>query len=495
MAVKILENVLYYGVEGLATLYCSWTLVTRFFGFPAKKRTGRKYVMAGILLLFVIMGCIGSMVLRPALGETDGEIVPVSGLMSLMMIFFLPFQLLEKKGKGFLVAFFSDELLTVSLLLLMALARGIGELAGIGKEGLLIVNAGGYLIIMALVWCIGTLSGKRRKEPMSLQTMLFVFLSAVLTDIALGFINPFQYADDTQAMFRIRIVYTGRESAIWNILILAFAFLLLGVFMVLAVRESEAKYFQKKILIGEYYLETQKDHYEQQIEANQEIRRIRHDVKNHAYVMKELLRRKEYGELEEYLSEVTREMEQADVSVHVGNEIADAILSEKKQKAERLGIEMKVEGEMTGVSLSAVDTCTILANMLDNAIEAVAGLMAKDGQNVTEGRAATEGKDGADREAQACGKPVIELSFRKNQNFLLIEERNPARENIVVENGLIATTKKDRGNHGFGLPGIREAAGKYDGECVITAKDGHFTLEIMLPLTEKIPAQEGKKIG
>jgi len=296
--------------------------------------TGRKYVMAGILLLFVIMGCIGSMVLRPALGETDGEIVPVSGLMSLMMIFFLPFQLLEKKGKGFLVAFFSDELLTVSLLLLMALARGIGELAGIGKEGLLIVNVGGYLIIMALVWCIGTLSGKRRKEPMSLQTMLFVYLSAVLTDIALGFINPFQYADDTQAMFRIRIVYTGRESAIWNILILAFAFLLLGVFMVLAVRESEAKYFQKKILIGEYYLETQKDHYEQQIEANQEIRRIRHDVKNHAYVMKELLRRKEYGELEEYLSEVTREMEQADVSVHVGNEIADAILSEKKQKAE-----------------------------------------------------------------------------------------------------------------------------------------------------------------
>lgn len=315
---------------------------------------------------------------------------------------------------------------------------------------------------------------------MSIRTLLSIFLSAMLTDMALGFINPFQYSEENQPGFRLWIIYySGRDDLFWGILILTLAFLLLVVLMVLAVRESETRYFQQKVLINEYYLETQKEHYEQQSEANQEIRRIRHDVKNHAYVMKELLRRKEYGELEEYLSEVTREMEQADVSVHVGNEIADAILSEKRQKAEKLGIEIKVEGEMTGVSLSAVDTCTILANALDNAIEAVAGLMAEEGKNDMEGRVVTEDKAGAD------GTPVINLNFRKNQNFLLMEEKNPARKNIVVENGLIATTKKDRGNHGFGLLNIREAVGKYDGECVITAQDGQFTLEIMLPLTEK----------
>lgn len=463
-AVRILENILYYGVEGLTTLYCSWTLATRFFGFPAKKRAGRKYVMAGILLFFVIMGCMGSLVIRPAIGEADGEIVSMSGLMSLIMIFYLPFQLQEKKGKGFLIAFFSDELLTVSLLTLLALARGIATLSGIGKEGLPFVNMGVYLLAAGLVWCAGALSGRRRKAPMALWTMLFVFLSVLLTDMVLAFFNPFEYAEEQQAGLRFRIVYNGSEDVFWSVLILSFAFLLLIVFMVLAVRESESKYFQQKSLINEYYLETQKEHYEQQSEANQEIRRIRHDVKNHAYVMKELLRRKEYGELEEYLSEVTKEMEQADVSVHVGNEIADAILSEKKQKAEKLGIKIQVEGEMTGVSLSAVDTCTILANLLDNAIEAVAGLPKRE------------------------EKPVIELSFRKNQNFLLIEEKNPSRENIVVENGLIATTKKERGDHGFGLLNIREAAGKYDGECVITAKDGYFTLEIMLPLTKEAKA-------
>ena len=463
-AVRILENILYYGVEGLTTLYCSWTLVTRFFGFLAKKWAGRKYAMAGILLFFVIAGCLGSLVIRPTMGDADGEIDSMSGLMSLIMIFFLPFQLQEKKWKGFLIAFFSDEVLTVSLVTLLALARGIATLEGIGKEGLPFVNVGVYLFAAGLVWCAGALSGRRRKAPMALRTMLFVFLSVLLTDMALGFINPFEYADEQQAGLRLRIVYNGSEDASWSILILTFAFLLLIVFMVLAVRESESKYFQQKSLINEYYLETQKEHYEQQSEANQEIRRIRHDVKNHAYVMKELLRRKEYGELEEYLSEVTREMEQADVSVHVGNEIADAILSEKKQKAEKLGIEIQVEGEMTGVSLSAVDTCTILANLLDNAIEAVAGLPEKE------------------------EKPVIELSFRKNHNFLLIEEKNQARENIVVDNGLIATTKKDRGDHGFGLLNVREAAGKYDGECVITAKEGYFTMEIMLPLTKEAKA-------
>ena len=111
--------------------------------------------------------------------------------------------------------------------------------------------------------------------------------------------------------------------------------------------------------------------------------------------------------------------------------------------------------------------------------------MAEKGKNDAGGRAALEGTDGADSEAEEIVSPVIELSFKKNQNFLLMEEKNPARKNIVVENGLIATTKKDRGNHGFGLLNIREAVGKYDGECVITAQDGQFTLEIMLPLTEK----------
>lgn len=464
-------------------LYCNWTLVTRFFGFPAKKRAGRKYEMAGILLFFVIAGCVGSLVVRPAMGETDGKIVSLSGLASLIMIFYLPFQLKEKKGKGFLIAFFSDEFLTVSLSTLTALARGIGIAAGMSEEELLLVRVGVFLVLMFLIWRLGAVSGRRRKAPMSIRTLLSIFLSAMLTDMALGFINPFQYSEENQPGFRLWIIYySGRDDLFWSILILTLAFLLLVVLMMLAVRESETRYFQQKVLINEYYLETQKEHYEQQSEANQEIRRIRHDMKNHAYVMKELLRRKEYGELEEYLSEVTREMEQADVSVHVGNEIADAILSEKRQKAEKLGIEIKVEGEMTGVSLSAVDTCTILANALDNAIEAVAGLKEKNGAG---GWAATEGTDGADSEAEEIVSPVIELSFKKNQNFLLMEEKNPARKNIVVENGLIATTKKDRGNHGFGLLNIREAVGKYDGECVITAQDGQFTLEIMLPLTEK----------
>ena len=454
-------------------LYCNWILVTRFFGFPAKKRAGRKYEMAGILLLFVIAGCVGSLVVRPAMGETDGKIAALSGLASLIMIFYLPFQLKEKKGKGFLIAFFSDEFLMVSLSTLTALARGIGIAAGMSEEEFLLVRVGVFLVLMFLIWRLGAVSGRRRKAPMSIRTLLSIFLSAMLTDMALGFINPFQYSEENQPGFRLWIIYySGRDDLFWSILILTLAFLLLVVLMVLAVRESETRYFQQKVLINEYYLETQKEHYEQQSEANQEIRRIRHDVKNHAYVMKELLRRKEYGELEEYLSEVTREMEQADVSVHVGNEIADAILSEKRQKAEKLGIEIKVEGEMTGVSLSAVDTCTILANALDNAIEAVAGLQA-------------EGKPASGRESGASVNPVIELSFKKNQNFLLMEEKNPARKNIVVENGLIATTKKDRGNHGFGLLNIREAVGKYDGECVITAQDGQFTLEIMLPLTEK----------
>ena len=59
-----------------------------------------------------------------------------------------------------------------------------------------------------------------------------------------------------------------------------------------------------------------------------------------------------------------------------------------------------------------------------------------------------------------------------------------AREDVKVEDGMIATTKKEKENHGFGLASVRDAVSKYDGEVVITAEGGRFTIELMIPLAQ-----------
>ncbi|MBR6478399.1 MAG: GHKL domain-containing protein [Lachnospiraceae bacterium] len=473
MFFRVLTDILLYAVEGVTIGYAGFMLSTRFFGYPLKESGKRKYVLWAALAAYVLFGCIMDVagILRGTHGLGD-EFPEVNGLIFMVMIFYLPFQFNVKKRRGFLVSFFTEEVLMVVMTMLVALFCGLfSQLKG-GNLTEIYIKMAAEVAFASLIGRLSALAGKRKKEPMSAGMMFSIFLVSLFMDGILAFLNPFYYGDLSRPILMIKVVFNGDKDAFYSFFILVIALILWISFLVIAVHDSEARYFQQKNLVSEYYLETQKEHYERQIEANQEMRRIRHDMKNHAYLMQELSRRKDYVELEKYLAELTSEMEQADTSVHVGNEIADAILSEKKQKAQRLGISLKVDGEMTGTALSALDTCTILANVLDNAIEAVDGLKAKG----VAGEAVGAGTNGAAAD--------IALSFRKNQNFLLISETNPAREDIKIEDGMIATTKKEKGNHGFGLASVRDAVSKYDGEVIITAEGGRFTIELMIPLTQ-----------
>ena len=225
------------------------------------------------------------------------------------------------------------------------------------------------------------------------------------------------------------------------------------------IKQSEAAYFQKKHAIDEYYLETQKSHYESLMQSNREIRKIKHDMKNHLFVIGKLAEEQKYTEITEYIHNLDEQLGHADVSFQIGNEIADAILSEKYARAEAMGILLKVDGNMSGMEFAAIDVCTIFSNLIDNAIEAV---------------------------AMAEGEKWIELVIKKHNNFLVIRGTNPCRNKPeIVDNGIVST-KHDSGNHGFGLINIKEAVQKYDGDVkleVHETKNGYeFTIEIVIAL-------------
>ncbi len=99
-------------------------------------------------------------------------------------------------------------------------------------------------------------------------------------------------------------------------------------------------------------------------------------MKNHVYVMRELYRSGKMDELENYMNEIGDRLELADTSIHTGNEIADAIISEKNRKAEENGIRFTAEGTLPDLEMSATDICTVFSNALDNALEAVCSLQA-----------------------------------------------------------------------------------------------------------------------
>lgn len=104
------------------------------------------------------------------------------------------------------------------------------------------------------------------------------------------------------------------------------------------------------------------------------------------------------------------------------------------------------------------DMCTILSNLLDNAIEAA-----------------------ADTEQKGC----ICLTMRRINYFLLIKVINPCREDLKSSGGFPKTTKENKSLHGWGLRSVRDTVEKYSGTMDCTAENGVFTVKIMMQWDKK----------
>ena len=104
-----------------------------------------------------------------------------------------------------------------------------------------------------------------------------------------------------------------------------------------------------------------------------ESRKQMHDFKNHITILEHLHNGKENVKAVSYIKELQQQMkEQMDLaSFKVKNAAFDVILYEQNKRCHDLGIEFYKQILYNDLSLlSYMDTCTIFANALDNAVTA-----------------------------------------------------------------------------------------------------------------------------
>ena len=163
--------------------------------------------------------------------------------------------------------------------------------------------------------------------------------------------------------------------------------------------------------------------------------------------------------LGEYLKQLTNTVTEIQAPIRTGNEIVDAIISEKVEEAESFQIKIQVDGDFKGVTISAMDLCTVFSNLLDNAIEAA--------------KAVKE----ADRK--------IGVSARKTGSFWLLTVKNYTIYKVEISDR-IKTTKSNEKEHGFGIGNVHRVVEKCGGEfqldCRKVGENYIFTAEVMLPL-------------
>ena len=179
----------------------------------------------------------------------------------------------------------------------------------------------------------------------------------------------------------------------------------------------------------------------------------RHDYRNHIQNMKNRLGG-DQGELEQYLDDLADDLTQADTSIQTGNVMADAVLNSKLSVAEQKGVRLNIKAHIPqGVAMTDVELCSILGNLIDNAMEAC--------------------------EKLSCDQRFMRVYIDefKGQFYLSVQNSSPT---VRRDRGTYRTTKA--GSHGFGLFRIDRIAKKYGGYVNRQYEEGIFATELLVPL-------------
>ena len=293
------------------------------------------------------------------------------------------------------------------------------------------------IISVLFIILIAKLAKNKLYEPLSIRNIILLAFISYVSTISVNY-DTMMYGE----------FYKNTLS------VLGFVFIITSV--ILSVRNLESKYYERINRMNENYLNIQENYYDSKRKADTDIRRIRHDIKNHLLCINELCKNKEYDELSEYISSLSDQLNQTDsIIINSGSSIADAIISDKKTRTTDKNIDIIVNGSLENCNIAPIDLCTILANLLDNSIEAVEKLPVE--------------------------KRKIEVSFKQNTYFIFISVLNETISSADIE----VTTKDDKINHGFGIYNIRKAVRKYNGEVNFSCSESNsvfmFNSEIMLP--------------
>lgn len=200
----------------------------------------------------------------------------------------------------------------------------------------------------------------------------------------------------------------------------------------------------------EKQIHNQLKYYESLDKKNAEIKKFRHDFKNHMLCLQALINGNDIASAADYIKELTQREYINPHNIFTGNKIADAILEEKNELAEQFNIHIEFNGEISDI-IPAADICVILSNALDNAIE--------------------------ECQTNKMVNSVIDVSCIYRKNVQIIRITNPTYSKPVIKDGLINTSKADTQNHGLGLFNIRHTVNKYNGTFEIQHKDNLFILE------------------
>lgn len=193
----------------------------------------------------------------------------------------------------------------------------------------------------------------------------------------------------------------------------------------------------------------QYEYYKKQIDSYENIRILYHDLKNHILA----------AENNKYYEKIERKISDFEGFISTGSNILNVLMWQKITEAKEKGIEVEtIVEEINYGFIDDMDLCSIIGNILDNAIEACC-------------------------EVDRNCIPEIDIRIAQVNNLIIIKVINDCVANTrrKTENGF-ETTKAEKNIHGIGLLSIEKAVERYDGSVEVWCNGTKFYSEVLIPI-------------
>ena len=263
----------------------------------------------------------------------------------------------------------------------------------------------------------------------------------------------------------VETVWSGQDNRIT--IILACAFTVMMLMVIVAIHAMHTICAEQSEIISlqaeRQRLLAEQESLKMMESTLEDLRCVRHDLKNQYAYMQILLKENRYEELDQYFRQVAENLPPQLNYIDCGNRSMNTILNMEISKAKAQHIEVTHQLVVPPVlPFPEDDLCAIVANLMDNAIEGCKGFLAESGI-----------------------KPSIHLGIYPQKSYLLILCRNATNLKHIERRGWgLRTTKGDEKLHGYGTRIVSKTAEKYNGCAEYALEDGCFVAKVMLDMME-----------
>lgn len=191
-------------------------------------------------------------------------------------------------------------------------------------------------------------------------------------------------------------------------------------------------------------------------QLHQNIRHLKHDMKNHLMVIASYINDEDYEKAKEYTSEIIGKLNAMHSYIETGNSLLNHIINEKLEYARGHNVSIKAEIEnLQFKNIPSIDFSALLSNMLDNAIEASL--------------------------KEAVGDREIHVIICQCRGYETICIKNKIRNSVLDNNPDLQSTKEEKNSHGLGITKIKTIVQQCGGMCDIYEEEKFFCVKVFIP--------------